>query len=240
MTSNSVAYSIEVPGGAAESLRLRRHRTLTLHALGPGANVAMLIYALEDPTERLNVPDTLKAQMSARIKSPMALMSDMGRALASVTGSSLDWHDAITGHSLPEAVEARFGPSSYAADRNAWRRSARHGLLDELWKHGLGARDLHANINFFTKVAPAGDERGTLVYVPGHADAGDWVTLRAEIDLLVILSTAPHPLDPAESWDPAGVRIDVAEAPAPGPDDPTRRWREESGRALDLAERSHA
>jgi urea carboxylase-associated protein 2 len=233
-------YSIEVPGGAAESLRLRRHRTLTLRALGPGANVSMLIYALDDPTERLNVPDTLKAQMSARIKPPMTLMSDMGRALASVTGSSLDWHDAITGHSLPTAVEQRFGPSSYAEDRNEWRRSARFGLLTELWKHDLGARDLHANINFFSKVAAAGDERGSLTYVPGHAAEGDWATLRAEIDLLIVLSTSPHPLDPAETWHPAGVLLEVAESPAPGADDASRTWRAETGRSLELAERSYA
>ena len=232
--------SIEVPGGAAESLRLRRHRTLTLRALAPGANVATLIYALDDPTERLNVPDTLKAQMSARIHAPMTLMSDMGRALASVTGSSLDWHDAITGHSLPDSVEGRFGPSSYAVDRNDWRRSARTGLLNELWKHDLGARDLHANINFFSKVAASGDERGTLTFVPGHAAAGDWVTLRAEIDLLIVLSTAPHPLDPSSFWAPAGVSLEVAEGPAPGPDDPSRNWRAETGRSLELAERSYA
>lgn len=206
-------YAIEVPGGAAESLRLHRHQALTLRCLGPGTNVAMLIYALDDPTERLNVPDTLKAQMSARIKPPMTLMSDMGRALASVTGSSLDWHDAITGQSP-------------------------HGLLDELWRRGLGTRDLHANINFFAKVAPAGDERGTLTYVPGHAREGDWVTLRAEIGVLIVLSTDPHPLDPSDS--PAGVRLEVADGPAPGPDDPTRGWREETGRALELAERSCA
>ena len=238
MTENG--YTLEVPGGAAESLRLRRHRTLTLRALGPDANVAMLIYALDDPTERLNVPDTLKAQMSARIKPPMTLMSDMGRALATVTGSSLDWHDAITGHSLPESVEAKYGPSSYAADRNEWRRSARWGLLDELWKHDLGVRDLHANINFFTKVAAAGDERGTLAYVAGYANEGDWVTLRTEIDVLIVLSTAPHPLNPWTVWEPAGVSIEVAEGTAPGPDDAARNWRPETGRALELAERTYA
>jgi urea carboxylase-associated protein 2 len=231
-------YAVEIPGGAAESLRLRRHRTLTLRCLGPDANAAVLLYALDDRTERLNVPDTLKAQMSARIRPPMVLMSDMGRAMATVTGSSLDWHDAITGHSLPDQVEAKYGPSSYAADRNSWRRSARQGLLDELWKHDLGIRDLHANINFFTKVAPVGDARGTLVYEPGYARAGDWVALRAEIDLLVVLSTAPHPLDPSDVWAPAAVRLEVAEGPAPGPDDPARTWRAESGRALELAERS--
>lgn len=233
-------YTVEVPGGAADSLRLRRHRTLTLTCLGPGANVAMLIYALEDPTERLNVPDTLKAQMTARIAAPMALISDMGRALASVTGSSLDWHDAITGHGLPGAAERRFGPSSYAADGHRRRRDARTGLLDELWKHGLDRRDLHANLNLFTKVAPAGDARGTLGYVPGHAAEGDWITLRAELDLLIVLCTAPHPLDPAEAWAPAGVRLEVAEGAPPGPHDPVRTWRAETARALELSERSVA
>ena len=234
------AYTLEIPGGAADSLRLRRHGKLTMRALGADPNVAMLIYALGDPTERLNVPDTLKAQMSARIKPPMTLMSDMGRAMATVTDSSLDWHDAITGHSLARQVEAKFGPSSYAADRNARRRSARDGLLDELWKHDLGARDLHANINFFTKVAASGDERGTLTYVPGHADERDYVTLRMEIDVLVVLSTAPHPLNPSTTWDPAGVQLLVATGLSEPPrKDRARTWRAETGRAMELAERSY-
>ncbi|HEU5429927.1 MAG TPA: urea amidolyase associated protein UAAP1 [Actinocrinis sp.] len=228
----------ETPGGAADSLRLRRHRALTLTCLGDGANVSMLIYAADNPLDRLNIPDTLKAQMSARIAAPMVLMSDMGRALASVTGSSLDWHDAITGHSLDVHVERRHGASSYAAHGNDWRRSARAGLLDELWKHGLGPRDLHASINWFSKVAPAEDARGTLAFVPGHAVAGDWVTVRAEQDLLVVFSTSPHPLDPAEAWRPAGVRVTVQEVAAPGDDDASRTFRAESARALAVTEGS--
>jgi urea carboxylase-associated protein 2 len=233
----AVKQGYEIPGGAADSLRLRRHRALTLTCLGDGANVSTLVYAADGPLDRLNVPDTLKAQMSARIAPPLVLMSDMGRALASVTGSSLDWHDAITGHSLPAHVERRHGPSSYAADSNGWRQSARAGLLDELWKHGLGVRDLHATVNWFSKVAPAGDERGTLAYVPGHAVAGDWVTLRAEQDLLIVLSTAPHPLDPAAEWRPAGVRVEVEPVAAPGAHDPSRAFRAESARALAVTER---
>ena len=237
---HTITRHFEIPGGAAETLQLRRHRALTLTCLGDGANVSMLVYTqtADNPSDRLNVPDTLKAQMSARIAPPMVLMSDLGRALASVTGSSLDWHDAITGHSLDAHVEQRHGPSSYATHANDRRRSARSGLLDELWKHGLGARDLHATVNWFTKVAPAGDDRGTLEYVPGHAVAGDWVTLRAEQDLLIVLSTAPHPLDPAESWRPAAVRATVATVPPPGADDPSRTHRAESARALAVTERS--
>ncbi|MDI2132881.1 urea amidolyase associated protein UAAP1 [Yinghuangia seranimata] len=240
MTATDVRYTHEIAAGAAWTVRLGRHRSLRLTCLDDGANASVLMFAAADPLERLNVPDTLKAQMSACVRPPMVLMSDMGRALASVTGSSLDWHDAVTGHSTDALVEARFGPSSYAADRNGWRRSARAGLLDELWKHGLGKRDLHATVNLFSKVVPGGDERGSLAFEPGHAATGDWVELRAEQDLLVVLSTAPHPMDPTPVWAPARLRADVAAVPAPGADDASRRFRAESGRALAETERSLA
>ncbi|HSA53946.1 MAG TPA: urea amidolyase associated protein UAAP1 [Yinghuangia sp.] len=238
--AHGLPYAHDIAAGSAWTVRLGRHRALRLTCLDDGANAAVLMFAASDPLERLNLPDTLKAQMSACVRPPLVLMSDMGRALASMTGSSLDWHDAITGHSTDAQVRARFGASDYAADRNAWRRSARAGLLDELWKHGLGKRDLHATLNLFTKVVPAGDERGSLAYVPGHARAGDWVELRAEQDVLVMLSTAPHPMDPNPAWAPARLRADVSSVPEPGPRDPSRVFRPESGRALAAVERSLA
>jgi hypothetical protein len=216
-----------------------RGRSIRLSCTGDGANASMLLYADRERTERLNVPDTLKAQMSARIQPGMVLMSDLGRALASVTGSSLDWHDAITGHSLDSHLE-RYGPSSYAADRNDCKRSARDGLLLELAKHDLSARDLHASINWFTKVTPAGDDRATLTFAPGHAAAGDWVELRTELDVLVVLSTSPHPLDPNPMWQPSEVEIAISKAAPPRDDDACRTFRAESGRAMALAERGLA
>lgn len=221
----------EIPAAAAWSVRVRAGRQLRLTAAGPRANASTLVFAAADPVDRLNVPDTLKAQLSARICPPMVLMSDRGTALASVTGSSLDWHDALTGHST-DAHLARFGPSDYATDRNGWRRSARTGLLGELRKHGRGPADLHATVNFFTKVALDGDD-GRFRFVPEHASTGDWVTLRAEQDLLVVVCTAPHPLDPA--WQPAPVLVEINPAPAYGPDDPSVTFRPESARALAMA-----
>jgi hypothetical protein len=240
VTTESPPTTWVVPGGAAWSLVVPRSRTIRLSCAGRGtANVSMLLYADRERSERLNVPDTLKAQMSARIKPGVVLMSDMGRALVSVTGSSLDWHDAITGHGLDRDL-AKYGKSSYAADRNDWRRSARDGLLQELAKHDLSARDLHATVNWFTKVAPAGDDRGTLTFASGHASAGDWVELRTELDVLVVLTTSPHPMDPSTTWQPAAVEIAISKASPPGDDDACRLFRPESGRALALAERGLA
>jgi uncharacterized protein YcgI (DUF1989 family) len=214
----------DVPGGAAWSLRVRHGSEVRFTALGAGANASLLLLAADHPVDRLNLPDTLKAQLSACIRPPMVLMSDRGLGLASVTGSSLDWHDALCGHSTDKHVR-RFGPSTYQVDRNDRRLSARTGLLSELRKHGRDRADLHACVNLFSKVAVADD--GGLSLVADHCSQGDWVTLRAEIDLLAVLSTAPHPL--ATSWAPAGVRVTVGQAPR---EDGPRLFRDESARAL--------
>jgi uncharacterized protein YcgI (DUF1989 family) len=178
----------------------------------------------------------LKAQMSACVKVPMVLMSDRGLALASVVESSLDWHDCLTGFGHETHLE-RFGPSSYQQDRNSWRRSARLGLLTELAKHGLGEADLHGSVNLFTKVGVAADARASLAWTPGHSRAGDTVTLRTEQDVLLVLSTAPHPLA-VGGYAPAGVRVEVEAAPHPAPDDPSVVFRPESARALEMTRRS--
>ena len=232
----SVLLKEQVPGGAAWSLVLRRGELLRLEALGDDANASVLMSAAERPLERLNVPDTMKAQMQSRVRPPMVLVSDLGRAMASMTGSSLDWHDCLTGHSTDAHLQ-RYGPSDYATDRNAWRQSARAGLLDELAKHGQGPRDLAPTLNLFTKVVAGDDELGTLTYVP-QARAGDWVELRFELDVLVVLSTAPHPLDPRQQWAPSALEVTISRVDPPGPDDPSRTFRAESARALAETERT--
>jgi uncharacterized protein YcgI (DUF1989 family) len=205
--------SHEIPPATHWSLQLAAGRELRLTARQAGVNCSTLLFAARDRVDRLNVPDTLKAQMSARVHPPMVLMSDRGTALASVTGSSLDWHDALTGHS----------PTG-----------ARAGLLSELRKHGRDLPDLHACVNFFSRVSVADDDRGTLTFATEHAAEGDWVTLRAEQDLLVICSTVPHPLDP--TWAPGAVLAEVHPAPPYGPDDPSVTFRAESARALAAAQ----
>jgi urea carboxylase-associated protein 2 len=221
----------ELPGGAATSLQVKAGRVIRFDATSDRANVSLLLFAA-DRVDRLNVPDTLKAQMSARIRPPMVLMSDRGTALASMIGSSLDWHDALAGHSTDAHLEAVHGSSSYAADSNGWRRSARAGFLVELGKYGLRDRDLHATVNLFAKVETASDVRGTLTFVPDHAHTGDWVELRAEQDLLLVCSAAPHPLDTSPFWQPGGVHLSVRPGAPWTDDDPSFRFRPESARAL--------
>ena len=229
-----MSYAHEVPGGAAWSAPVRAGRLVTLTALGADANATVLLYAA-DRLDRLNVPDTMKAQMSACIRPPMVLMSDRGLALASVVSSTSDWHDCLTGFGHETHLE-RFGPSSYATHRNDWRLSARSGLLSELTKHGMGEPDLHAPVNFFTRVGIVDDAQASLSWVPGSTQAGDEVVLRTEQDVLLVLSTAPHPLSTGEHR-PAGVRVAVSVALPTTDDDPSKRFRDESARALEMTGR---
>jgi len=224
-------YRHELPGGAAWSAPVRAGRLVTFTALAADANASVLVIGA-DRIDRLNIPDTLKSQMSACIRPPMVLMSDRGVGLASVVASSLDWHDCLTGFSH-DAHLARHGRSSYALDGNGWRRSARSGLISELTKHGLGEADLHGCVNLFTKVAIGAES--SLEWTPGWSSAGDSVTLRTEVDVLLFVSTAPHALNPG--WSPAGVRIEVAPAAPVTSDDPSMVFRAESARALEAARR---
>jgi urea carboxylase-associated protein 2 len=209
-----------LPGGASWSRVCLRGTALSMTDIEGGANVSALLFRASDPLERYCMPDTLKAQHVSRLTAGVALYSDMGRVLASVTDDTCGWHDTITGHATAETVAERWGAASYHERRNAWRRSAREGFVVELAKHGLGRRDVVANANFFSKVAV--DPEGELGYVAGHSTSGSRVTIRFELDTLVVLSTVPHPLDPAPEWSPRAVRLVISDVPPAGADDPVR------------------
>jgi urea carboxylase-associated protein 2 len=230
----SAILAEELPGGASWSRVCRRGTALTLTDVEGDANVSALLYRAGDPLERYCMPDTLKAQHVCRLTAGVALYSDMGRVLASVVADTCGWHDTITGHATGAHVERRWGAVSYQQAGNDWRRSARDALLVELAKHGLGARDLVANVNFFTKVAV--DAAGDFAFVPGNAPAGAAVTLRFELDTLVVLSNVPHPLDPSPQWRSRPVRLQVAAVEVAGPDDAVRLACEENGRGFSASE----
>jgi urea carboxylase-associated protein 2 len=223
-----------LPPGASWSRVCRRATALTLTDVEGGANLSALLYRASDPLERYCMPDTLKAQHVSRLTAGVALYSDMGRVLASVTHDTCGWHDTITGHATTAHVARRWGAASYQEHRNDWRRSARDALLVELAKHGLGPRDLVANVNFFTKIA-VGDD-GALEFVAGNSEAGASVTVRFELDTLVVLCSVPHPLDRAPAWSPRPVGLELASVEVAGDADAVRRACAENGRGFAATE----
>jgi urea carboxylase-associated protein 2 len=227
-------FAEQLRGGQAWSRVLKRGETMKLTDLEGGASVAALFFNAAQPLERYNMPDTLKAQHIARLTQGNVLYSDMGRVLLSVVADSAGWHDTITGHQRAEGSRAKYGEGGYQALRNDFFRNTRDNFLIELGKYGLGKRDLHANVNFFVKVAA--DAEGALRWEPATR-AGAAVELRAELDVLAMLSNTPHPLEPSPRYAPKPVRLEVFHGTPAGPEDACRHACAENERGFVLTER---
>ncbi len=233
-----ILFTEELPGGAMWSRILRRHQTLRLTDLEGRANVGVLFYNADLMLERYNMPDTLKAQHTAFLTKGRVLYSDMGRILCSVTEDTAGWHDTICGHGDGAQLEARYGASRYQERRNEYHRNAHDSFLVELGKWGLGKQDLVPNVNLFSKVT-AGEE-GQLKFDASGRQAGAFVDLRAEMNVLVVLNTCPHPLDPAATYAPGRVKLSIWRSDPPGAEDLCRRSRPENARGFENTERLFA
>src|SRR6201986_717274 len=187
VVESSVLYSEVLPGGATWSHVLKRGTALRITDPEGGANVAGYFLNFELFAERFNLPATLKAQHTARLTKGHVLYSDIGRILGSITDDTVGWHDPLAGLSNAALVEKKYGRLTYQQARNDWHQNARDGMTIELGKYGIGPRDLHATVNFFSKVTV--DEAGNMHYVPDNSIAGSYVELRAEMNTLVILNT---------------------------------------------------
>ena len=230
-----VLWTERFPGGGHWSYRVRRGTTLRFIDMEGGANVSLLLCRADERGERLNIPDTLKAQHTAHLARGHVLYSDMGNILASIAADTVGWHDPLCGVSDAAGVAARYGQKRYQEHRNAMHRNGRDSLLIEIGKWGLGLRDLVPTVNLFSKVTV--DDTGRLQYVPGNAKAGDYVELRFEMDTLVAVSTAPHPLDPAADYAPKRIGVVAWQSGTAGADDVCRLSCPENGRGFANTER---
>ncbi|SFW39353.1 urea amidolyase associated protein UAAP1 [Nitrosovibrio sp. Nv17] len=201
-----------VPGGCHWSGVVRRRTTLRLKDVAGGANAAVLFYNFEEKLERYNMADTLKTQHTFRLTKGHACHSDMGRIFCCIAEDTTGWHDTVCGLSDADLIRQQYGVGRYQELRNDMYRSGLDGMLVELGKWGLGKRDIVSNINFFSKVTIGAS--GDLRFHPGHSKAGDYVDLAFEMDTLVVLSAAPHPLDPAETYRPGAVGLAVFASPS--------------------------
>jgi len=225
----------KLEGFSAWTHVLKRGTELRLTALAEGANVAAILLNADLPTERLNLPDTLKAQHTARLTAGHVLFSDMGRILCSITEDTAGWHDPLGGCDDAAAVAAKYGVLDYQTARNAWHQNPLDAFTNELAKVGLGIRDLMMNINFFSKVQVGED--GGMSFVPGNAPAGSSVELRSEMNTLCVLVNCQHPMNPSTKYEQAPVKLEVLQVDGPAADDLCRVSSPEAGRGMLLTER---
>ena len=211
-----------IPAGSYWTGHVARGRTLRIVNDHATAGVSALFWNAADPSERYNAGDTVKVQWTAHLSRGRLLLSDMGRVLMSITDDTCGMHDFIAGGSTRVSNLRNYGDGMH--------RNSHDNFLLAAGKHGFGPRDVGPCVTFFAPVVVEKD--GRFGWKDKRRQAGGYVDLRAEMDLIVALSNCPHPLSPATRWEAAPVGAIIWCSPPPTAEDFCRTASEEAIRAF--------
>lgn len=174
---------------------------LSIVDLGGNQAVDCLLYRADDTAERYSAPDTLAAQRNLFLTTGSVLRSCEGRALMTVIADDCGRHDTVGGACSKESNTLRYG------QHTKYQHACVENFLREGARWGLTKRDLVSNINWYMNVSVEQD--GTLGIVDGVSAPGLTVSLRAEVDTLVLVSNCPQINNPCNGFDPTPVRMIV-------------------------------
>ena len=196
---NAPRLDEHVPARTAWSAILRRGEVLRIIDLDGQQAVDTLLYNAADTAERYSAADTMLAQGNAYITTGTRLMSNEGRALATVVDDTCGLHDTLAGCCSCESNTVRFGHET------RYMHACRENFVLEGQKHGLAKRDIVANLNLFMRVPVMPD--GELAVVDGVSAPGSHVDLKAEMDVLVLVSNCPQVNNPCNAFNPTPIRM---------------------------------
>ena len=188
-----------VPARAPWTAVVKRGQTLRIVDLEGNQAVDFLMYAQADDAERYSAQDTIAAQGNIFLRTGSVLMSNEGRPMAVVTETAVEYHDTIGGACSCESNTLRYGhhtKSQHACVENFLQGNARFGR---------GKRDMVSNINWFMNVPVEAD--GALGIVDGISAPGLFVDMRAEMDVVVVVSNCPQINNPCNGFNPTPVRM---------------------------------
>jgi urea carboxylase-associated protein 2 len=150
----------------------------------------------------------------------------MGRSLMSILTDTCGHHDAFCGASNPQTNAKKYGDgANYTPHPNARER-----FLIALAKHGLGRQDVMPNVNFFKSVRIETD--GAMTWVDNASKPGDYVELRADMNVLVVIANTPHVLDPRTAYTCTPLRVTAWRGELADACDPIRNATPEAQRAF--------
>lgn len=226
VAAEAAVWEETIAGGGSAVRQLARGTVVRFTDLAGDACLSVLIFNPERMVERLNVADTVKVQWNAYLKAGGLLLSDMGRVLISLVADDAETHDIFCGASNRASNTRRYGDGvTYGAYPNA-----RDRFTIALAKYGLGRRDIHPCLNLFKGVMIGPD--GATNLQAGPFPPGRTVTLRAEMDVLLVLANCPHVLDTRATYTVTPVRATAWRGHVTPEDDPLRTATPEGLRAF--------
>ncbi len=192
-----------VPAGAPWSARLARGERLRLIDLEGQQAIDFLCFNAADPAERYHAANTIKIPCNIFLGQGSVLRSSLARPMMTIVEDTCGRHDTIFGCCSFEVDRVRYGKTNSECCQRNFERA--------LAAQGIGPEHIVPNVNFFMYVPVAPD--GAAMIVESLSKPGDYVDLRAEMDLVVALSNCPEALNPATgSKGPTPIRAIIYEA----------------------------
>lgn len=197
--TGNIEYDETVPARHFWVHSVKQGQTLRIVDLEGNQAVDLLIYAEADDSERYSAQDTVAAQGNLFLRKGAVLRSNEGRAMMTIADTSVAYHDTIGGACSVESNTLRYGhhtKSQHACVENYLKASLPEGRTK---------RDIVSNINFFMNVPVMED--GSLGIVDGISAAGLTVDLKADMDVVVMVSNCPQINNPCNGFNPTPVRM---------------------------------
>lgn len=197
-------YDEVIPARQPWSRLLKTGQVLRIVDLLGNQAVDTLFYNAADTSERYSAPDTVVCQGNIFITTGTQLISNEGNVMATVIKDECGKHDTIGGACSMESNSVRYG-----LHKKHLHACVENYLL-ELSKYEMNKRDLVSNINFYMNVPV--DDDGTLQIVDGISEAGKAIDLRAEMDIMVLISNCPQVNNPCNAYNPTPIRLIIWDA----------------------------
>ena len=195
---NAVAYHV-IPAEKPFSTVIRKGQTVRIEDSYGQQAIDTLFYRADDTSERYSNQETMRAQNGAYLSAGTKIQSSEGRTMLTMTADSCGRHDTSAGACSCESNTVRFGHGT------TYLHACRDNFVAEIAKYGMCKRDIVPNINFFMNVPIS--HNGGMTIVDGISAPGDYVELKAEMDVLMVISNCPQINNPCNGFDPTPIRV---------------------------------
>ena len=201
LSPSTATYRHVIPAGDPWSRVIKQGQTLRIVDLEGNQAADTLFYDAHDPENRYSASDTIRHQSALYLTTGTRLMSTDGDILLTIVADTCGRHDTLGGACSRESNTMRYAPEKefMHACRDSFIRGAQECGC------ALGKRDITANINFFMNVpvTPAGD----LTFADGVSSPGKYVELRAERDIIALISNCPQLTNPCNANNPTPIEV---------------------------------
>jgi urea carboxylase-associated protein 1 len=197
----AIRYDAIIPAGEPWVHEMIKGQSLRIIDVEGNQAADTLFFNADDYEDRYSAQDTIRSQGNIYLTTGSKLISSKGNVLLTIVADTCGRHDTLGGACSMESNMVR-----YAIEKRHMH-ACRQSFLKAAttWGHGLSKRDISANINFFMNV-PVTPEGG-LTFEDGVSGPGKYVQLRAEMDVLALISNCPQLNNPCNAYNPTPIRV---------------------------------